>query len=244
MDARKIMKFILAKKLDMTQRYDASGRYVPVTAVNAGPCLVLQVKTKENEGYNSVQVGFDSVRKTTKSEAGHQKGLSKDGQYIRFTREFRDEKAKFTRGDLINVEVFKAGDVIEVSGVSKGKGFAGVVKRHHFAGHGTTHGHKDAERAPGSIGAGGHQHVDKGRRMGGRMGNDNVTVKNLQIIEVDAVKNILYIKGPVPGARNSLLLIRGDGDMAAASNILVKKEVPQAEAVKDVANGAAQEATQ
>ena len=196
----------------MTQRYDAAGHNIPVTAVNAGPCLVLQVKSQEKDGYAAIQVGFTKARKPTKSEVGHQKGVAKDGETLNILREFRTTD-KLNRGDVIKVDVFQPGDVIEVTGISKGRGFAGVVKRHHFAGHGPTHGHKDAERAPGSIGAGGHQHVDKGRRMGGRMGNDQVTVKNLEVVEIDSAKNILYIKGPLPGARNGLLLISGPGEM-------------------------------
>ncbi len=217
------MKFILAKKLDMSHRYNAAGQYVPVTAVQAGPCLVLQTRTKDTDGYQAVQVAFGKVRKTTMSEAGHQGTFAKPGEYWRSLKEFRvEDSSKFKKGDMIKVDAFQPGDTVQVVGISKGRGFAGVVKRHHFRGHGTTHGHKDAERAPGSIGAGGHQHVDKGRRMGGRMGNDRVTVHNLKIVEIDAVNNLLFISGPLPGARNSLLMISGPGDMKMES--VVKTE--------------------
>lgn len=206
------MKFILARKLKMSQRYDAAGRVIPVTAVEAGPCVVLQVKNKETDGYAAIQVAFGKMKKATMPEVGHQKGLAQPGSHWRNVREFRTED-KVNRGDMITTAVFQPGDVIQVEGVTKGKGFAGVVKRHHFHGHPTTHGHKDAERMPGGIGAGGHQHVDKGRRMAGRMGNDNLTIKNLQVVEIDAAKNILFIKGPVPGAFNALLMISGPGEM-------------------------------
>lgn len=202
------MKFILGRKLQMTQRYDDSGRVIPVTVVEAGPCRVVQVKTREKEGYNAVQIGFGASARAGKSMAGHQKDKSHDDKYWRHLKEFRVEEVKLNPGDWIKAENFSAGEIISVTGTSKGRGFAGVVKRHHFAGHPSTHGHKDQERMPGSIGSGGVQRVFKGTRMGGRMGNDRVTVKNLQIIDIDPAGNLLFIKGPVPGARNTLLLIR------------------------------------
>jgi len=197
------MKFILGKKLEMSQVYRPDGTVVPVTLVQAGPCVVTQVKTVDADGYIAVQVGFMSVKKLTKAEEGHLKDLQK----LRHLCEFRLEgEATQKRGDVIEATAFQPGDVVSVSGVSKGKGFQGVVKRHHFHGHPTSHGHKDQERMPGSIGAGGVQHVMKGRRMAGHMGNERVTVKNLTVEEVRE-GGILALKGAVPGARHSVIEI-------------------------------------
>lgn len=198
------MKFILAKKLEMSQVFRPDGTVVPVTLVQAGPCVVTQVKDKDTDGYTAIQLGFLETKKLAKPQEGHLKDLPKS----RIMREFRlGDGAELKRGDTIEAASFVAGDVVEVTGTSKGKGFQGVVKRHGFHGHPSSHGHKDQLRMPGSIGAGGVQHVLKGRRMAGRMGNDTVTVKNLQIVEVrDA--GILAIKGAVPGPRNAILEIR------------------------------------
>ncbi|MCK9361204.1 50S ribosomal protein L3 [Patescibacteria group bacterium] len=197
------MKFILAKKLEMTQVYRPDGAVVPVTLVQAGPCVVTQVKTAEKDGVNAVQIGFRTVKKLTKPEAGHLKDLPLMSEL----RDFRVETAsELKRGDAVEAAVFQPGDMVNVTGVSKGKGFQGVVKRHGFHGHPTSHGHKDQERMPGSIGAGGPQHVFKGRRMAGRMGNEQVTVQKLEVVEVRD-GGILAIKGAVPGARNSVLEI-------------------------------------
>ncbi len=197
------MKFILAKKLEMSQVYGPDGSMVPVTLVQAGPCVVTQVKTKETDGYQAIQVGFLSTKKLNKPEAGHLKGLPP----LRHLGEVRlEQDPTMKRGEVIEATVFQAGDIVHVSGVSKGKGFQGVVKRHHFHGHPTSHGHKDQERMPGSIGAGGVQHVLKGRRMAGRMGDERVTVKNLVVVEVRE-GGILAVKGAVPGARNAVVEI-------------------------------------
>ncbi len=197
------MKYILAKKIEMSQVYQADGTVVPVTLVQAGPCVVTQVKSQDTDGYTAVQVGFDPAKKLSKPEAGHLKDLP----MFRHLCEFRIEDASsIKRGDAIDATAFAVGDVVSVSGTSKGKGFQGVVKRHHFHGHPTSHGHKDQERMPGSIGAGGPQHVFKGRRMAGHMGSDRVTVKNLRVIEIRE-GGILALKGAVPGARHSVLEI-------------------------------------
>jgi large subunit ribosomal protein L3 len=197
------MKFILAKKLEMSQVFAADGTVVPVTLVQAGPCIVTQVKTDERDGYRAVQVGFLPIRQLTKPMEGHLKDLPK----LRHLAEFRlSEATELTRGQSIEASAFEVGDMVQVTGVSKGKGFQGVVKRHGFHGHPSSHGHKDQERMPGSIGAGGVQHVLKGRRMGGRMGGDQVTVKNLKVVEVRD-GGILALKGAVPGARNTILEI-------------------------------------
>ena len=197
------MKYILAKKIEMSQVYQPDGTVVPVTLVQAGPCVVTQVKAQDTDGYTAVQVGFDPAKKLSKPEEGHLKDLPK----FRHLCEFRIEDASsIKRGDAIDATTFAVGDVVSVSGTSKGKGFQGVVKRHHFHGHPTSHGHKDQERMPGSIGAGGVQHVLKGRRMAGHMGSDRVTVKNLRVIEIRE-GGILALKGAVPGARHSVLEI-------------------------------------
>ncbi|MBI4281553.1 50S ribosomal protein L3 [Candidatus Uhrbacteria bacterium] len=202
------MKFILAKKLHMTQVWKDE-KIVPVTVLEAGPCVVSQVKTKAKDGYDAVQVAFSKRRRYTKPVAGHLKDL--DGTF-RFLREFRFRKEAPTmqRGEQITLTQFAEGDNVRVTATSKGKGFAGVVKRHHFAGHPHTHGHKDQERMPGSIGSrrvrGGP--IEKGKRMAGHMGVDRVTVKNLLVLKVDAEKRHLYVKGAVPGARNALVMVQ------------------------------------
>lgn len=196
------MKFILGRKLQMSQIYRPDGTVVPVTLVEAGPCVVTQVKTPEVDGYCSVQIGFDPRKKLNQPQKNHLKDLPLFG----VLREFPvDGKAEYNRGDEIAASVFTPGEAISVSGISKGRGFQGVVKRHGFHGQKTTHGHKDQERAPGSIGAGGIQRVFKGMKMAGHMGQDRVTVKNLEVVEVRG--HVLAIKGAVPGARNSVIEI-------------------------------------
>lgn len=196
------MKFILGKKLEMSQVYGADGSVIPVTLVKVGPCYVTNVMTQERNGYEAVQIGFEVVKKLNKPEEGHLKDLPK----LRHIAEFRVEKPTVQRGDVIEASSFAAGDKVQVMGISKGKGFQGVVKRHGFHGHPTSHGHKDQTRMPGSIGAGGVQHVLKGRRMAGHMGSDQVTVKNLQVVEVRD-GGILAIKGAIPGSRNTIVHI-------------------------------------
>jgi large subunit ribosomal protein L3 len=197
------MKFILAKKLEMSQVYGQDGSVIPVTLVQAGPCIVTQVKQPDSDGYTAIQLGFLPAKRLNKAEAGHLKEL----QPLQHLCEFRlDDVSAFKRGDTIEASVFQAGDKIHVVGTSKGKGYQGVVKRHHFHGHPTSHGHKDQARMPGSIGAGGVQHVLKGRRMAGHMGDERVTVQNLRVVEVRD-GGILAVKGAVPGARNAILEI-------------------------------------
>lgn len=197
------MKFILAKKLEMAQVFLPDGTVVPVTLVQAGPCVVTQVKQEEQDGYQAVQLGYLNAKRLAKPQEGHLKDLPKS----KIIREFRVSDTPLKRGDLVEATTFVAGDVVDVSGTSKGKGFQGVVKRHHFHGHPSTHGHKDQLRMPGSIGPGGVQHVIKGRRMAGRMGNETVTVKNLEVVDVRD-GGIVAIKGAVPGARNTILKIQ------------------------------------
>lgn len=195
----------------MTQKFRPDGTVVPVTKIYAEPCIVTQVKTHLRDGYSAVQIGTGKARRVSKPLSGHLQG-----KLLKNLTEFRieeDKEGNFTPGDVISASVFSAGDTVSLTGVSKGKGFQGVVKRHHFAGSPKTHGHKDQLRMPGSSGAGGVQHVFRGKRMPGRMGQERVTITNLEIIEVEPQKNFIYIKGAVPGARNSLVWMECEGEM-------------------------------
>ncbi len=208
------MKFILGKKIGMTQVFLDNGTVVPVTRVQAGPCVVTQVKTKEHDGVNAVQFGFDKQKtfRLSKPAQGHVEALNwEPGVTVRFLREVpATEASTLKRGDVFTATTFAVGDKVSVVGTSKGRGFQGVVKRHGFAGGPATHGHKDNLRMPGSIGAGGVQRVFKGMRMGGHMGDAQITVKNLEIVVVKAEDNELWIKGAIPGARNGLVLVSTD----------------------------------
>ena len=190
----------------MTQIFREDGTAQAVTAIEAGPCAVTQVRTATKEGYNAVQLGFGQAKRLNSPQRGHLKGL---GQF-KYLREFRvSDTEAIKAGEKVDVNLFKAGDLVDVTGISKGKGFAGVVKRHHFAGGPKTHGQSDRHRAPGSIGATTTPgRVFKGMRMAGHMGNERVTVQHLEIVDADPTRNLLLVKGAVPGARNGLLLIR------------------------------------
>lgn len=203
----------------MTQVFTANGDAVPVTIVLAGPCFVTQIKEKNPAGRRSVQVGFEELaaKKLSKPQVGHLKNLPA----VRTLREFEDSESELKRGDKLTIENFKVGERVDVVGISKGKGFQGVVRRHGFAGGPASHGHKDNLRAPGTIGAGGVQRVFKGLRMGGHMGDDQITVQNLEIVEMDLANNILKIRGALPGARNSLVVIKAKGTLKAVEE---KKE--------------------
>ncbi|MBC8465369.1 MAG: 50S ribosomal protein L3 [Parcubacteria group bacterium] len=201
------MKFILGTKEEMTQIFQEDGRVVPVTAISAGPIVVTQVKNTDTDGYTAVQVGFGAQKESRlgKSILGHTKDLGA----FKTLREFRiEDTADMEKGKSIDVSIFEPGEEIEVSGISKGKGFQGVVKRHGFKGGPRTHGQKHSERKPGSIGSTGPQRVFKGVRMAGRMGSDRTTVKNLSVVAVDAEKGLLFVKGAVPGRRGTLLEVR------------------------------------
>jgi large subunit ribosomal protein L3 len=196
---------IIGKKVGMTQIFRDNGQMEAVTLIEAGPCTVTQVKTAEKEGYNAVQMGFGQAKKLTKAEQGHVKELGK----FKHLREFKIGDPKTVKvGDKIDVGIFQPGDVVSVAGVSKGKGFAGVVKRHHFKGGPKTHGQSDRTRAPGSIGATTTPgHVLKGLRMAGHMGVERVTVRRLEVFKTDPARNMLVVRGAVPGNRDGLLLI-------------------------------------
>ena len=197
---------IIGKKLGMTQIFRDSGKVEVVTAIEAGPCTVTQVKIVAKVGYNAAQLGFNVVKRLNSPQRGHLKGL----EQFKYLREFRmDDIEAIEVGQKVDVSLFKSGDLVDITGVSKGKGFAGVVKRHHFAGGPKTHGQSDRHRAPGSIGATTSPgRVFKGLRMAGHMGNSQVTVRQLEVFETDPARNLLLVRGAVPGARNGLLLIK------------------------------------
>jgi large subunit ribosomal protein L3 len=204
------MKGILGKKVGMTQIFNERGEAVPVTIIQAGPCWVTQIRTEEKDGYRAIQLGFEETkpRRLTKAELGH---LKKHGlPPLRYLREVRTRDIEGVEvGQKVDVSIFSPGERVDVTGLSKGRGFAGVVKRHGFGGGPKTHGQSDRLRAPGSIGAGTTPgRVFKGTRMAGHMGNARVTVQNLEVVLVDPERNLLAVKGAVPGARNGLLLIR------------------------------------
>ncbi len=197
---------ILGKKLGMTQVYTAAGKMQAVTAIEAGPCKITQVKNAAKDGYNAAQIGFGQARKLNAPAKGH---LKENGQF-KHLRELRLETVEGLKaGDTIDVSVFKTGDKVDVIGISKGKGFAGVVKRHHFRGGPKTHGQSDRNRAPGAIGSTTTPgHVWKNLKMGGHLGDERVTAANLAVYSADAAKNILLVEGAVPGAKNSLVIVR------------------------------------
>jgi large subunit ribosomal protein L3 len=196
---------IIGRKLGMTQVFTEKGRAEAVTLVEAGPCMVVQVKSREKDGYNAAQLGFGAAKKLSEAEKGHCKGLG-DFQHL---REFRlDSVDDIKVGDRVDISLFKEGDKVKVTGISKGRGYAGGVKRYHFHGGPKTHGQSDRTRGPGSIGSTTTPgRVLKGHRMAGHMGVDRVTVRNVEIIKAVADKNILMLKGPVPGAEGGLVLI-------------------------------------
>jgi len=201
---------IIGRKLGMTQIFGDDGKAEAVTAVEAGPCTVIQVKTVARDGYNAIQIGFGETKRLKSPQRGHLKGL---GEY-RYLREFRvDDTENVEVGDKVDVSLFNEGDMIDVTGISKSKGFAGVVKRHGFAGGPKTHGQSDRHRAPGSIGAATWPgRVWKGTRMAGRMGGERVMVSHLRILKADPDRNMLLVKGAVPGRKNGLLLIKKSGE--------------------------------
>jgi len=204
-----MLQGFLGKKIGMTQIFREDGRVVPVTVVEAGPCVVTQVKTKETDGYEAIQLGFGDVKRRNKPQAGH----LKNSRLSRYLREVSaDDSSDFEVGQTIGVDIFEQGEKVDVIGTSKGRGFAGVMKRWNFKGGPRTHGQSDRMRAPGSIGGGTTPgKVYKGLKMAGHMGNRRITVKGLEIVEIDAERNLLLIKGGIPGATNSLVMIRRAG---------------------------------
>ncbi len=208
-----MLNAFLGKKIGMTQVFSDAGHVVPVTIIEAGPCSVTQIRTVEKDGYESVQLGFGRVRKPNKPESGHLKG-SQIGR--RLEEVAASDIAEYEIGQLVTVDMFEPGDIVDIIGKSKGKGFAGTMKRHGFAGGPRTHGQSDRQRAPGSIGGGTTPgKVFKGLKMSGHMGNRRVTCKGLEVVRVDTERNLLMVKGGVPGAPNSSVTIRKTGKSRA-----------------------------
>ncbi len=224
-----MIKGLLARKVGMTQVFGPTGEVVPVTVIKAGPCLVTQIRTMDRDGYEAIQIGFEEVaeRKLTLPEKGHlapaystlyERGVSPSqegvlgqiGKRVKYLQEFPAEPiTEYQVGDVIDVGMFQSGQHVDVVGKSKGRGFAGVVKRHGFRGGPRTHGQSDRLRAPGSIGGGtAPSRVWKGQRMAGRMGGKHVTVQNLEVVEVIPEKHLLLVRGNVPGPRNVLLQVK------------------------------------
>ncbi len=201
------MKTIIGKKIEMTHLFDEAGNFVPVTVVEAGPCIVTQIKTIEADGYAAVQIGLGKGKHLTKPMVGHLKQSKAESKILREVKlDNIDEEIKV--GDEIKVDIFHEGELIKAIGTSKGKGFAGTIKRHNFHRGPKTHGSHNY-RAPGSIGAGYPEHVFKGKKLPGQMGHEQVTVKDLKIIKVDTENNLLAIQGAIPGPRKSIVLIKG-----------------------------------
>jgi large subunit ribosomal protein L3 len=204
-----MIKGLLGRKVGMTQVFTPGGEVVPVTVIKVGPCVVTQLRTRENDGYEAVQIGFEEVppRKLTKPQQGH---LASAGMLVRHLRELpASNSAEHSVGDIIKVDLFQPGQRVDVVGTSKGRGFAGVVKRHGFRGGPRTHGQSDRLRAPGSIGGGtSPSRVWKGQRMAGRMGNKRVTVQGLEVVEVIPDRDLLLVRGAVPGPNNGLVQVK------------------------------------
>ncbi|OGI73177.1 50S ribosomal protein L3 [Candidatus Nomurabacteria bacterium RIFCSPLOWO2_02_40_28] len=202
-----MMKFILATKENMTEYFEQDGTVIPVTILSAGPVTVTRVFEKEKDGYNSVQVGYGIQKKERINKAQIK---SMKGGFYKTLKEFRlkpSDTVEVKEGRVIDVSAFSPGDKLQVTSVSKGKGFQGVVKRHGFSGGPRTHGQKHSEREPGSIGGGLRTHVPKGMRMAGRMGSDRITQKNLKVVFVDAENNLMLVKGAIAGKRGTLVEI-------------------------------------
>jgi large subunit ribosomal protein L3 len=201
------MKGIVGKKAGMTQVFDDSGEVIPVTIIEAGPCYVTQIKTDKKDGYQAIQLGFGESKRLNKPQRGH---LPRGVPDVRYLREIRvDDVSAYEIGQKIDAGIFSPGEMVDVTGTSKGKGFAGVMKRHGFGGGPATHGQSDRARAPGSIGSTSTPgRVLKGKRMPGHMGNQRCTVQNLEVVLVDPERNLLAVKGAVPGSKGGLVTIK------------------------------------
>jgi large subunit ribosomal protein L3 len=198
---------LIGRKLGMTQVFDEAGRAVPVTVLEVGPCVVTQVKTRERDGYEAVQLGFGRKKRLNKPMQGHLKASGAQPRYLREVK--ADDAAAYAVGQVLDCSVFQPGQQVDVTGWRKGRGFQGVVKRHGFAGGPKTHGQSDRLRAPGSVGPTTTPgRVHKGKRMAGRMGVQRVTVQNLEVVRVDPARNLVLVKGAVPGANEGLVIVR------------------------------------
>jgi large subunit ribosomal protein L3 len=210
------MKGIIGRKVGMTQIFDEDGQVIPVTVIEAGPFFLTKIRTEQNDGYTAVQLGFDELppkrngdSRLNKPKRGHLRRNGLNLPDLRVLREFRVKEISVEEGQVLKADVFEKGERVDVVGTSKGRGFAGTVKRHGFNRQPKTHGQSDRERAPGSIGATSTPgRVFKGTRMSGRMGGERVTIQNLEVVEVDADKNLLALRGSVPGAKGGILLIK------------------------------------
>jgi large subunit ribosomal protein L3 len=225
-----VIEGLLGRKLGMVQLFDKEGRMRAATVIEAGPCLVTQLRTTEKDGYQAVQLGYGAKRRLNKPMRGHLKRLGD----LRHLREFRvDDPGLHKVGERVGVEIFQEGDEVDITGTSKGRGFAGGVKRHGFRGGPKTHGQSDRHRAPGAIGAGNTPgRVFKGLRMAGHMGAEQVTVRNLEVLQSNAARGLLLVAGAVPGARNGLLKIRYTKktlEVARDRKVAVEPEAPIAE---------------
>ena len=204
-----MFKGLIGRKVGMTQVFDEDGAARPVTVIEAGPCYVTQVKTVDKDGYTSVQLGFDEVKpkRLTRGQLGHLK--RNDLPPLKVLREFRTKSPEVSEGDKFGVDVFEAGERVDVIGISKGRGFAGVVKRYHFAGGPKTHGQSDRQRAPGSLGSGTTPgRVWKGKKLPGRMGNERVTSSNVRVVLTDPERNLIAVDGSVPGPKGGVVVIK------------------------------------
>ena len=202
------MKALVGTKIGMTQVFDPNGTVVPVTVLEAGPCVVTQVKTAERDGYQAIQVGFGEAKNQAKPQAGHVKESKSNPRVLKEFRLSQEASEDLKVGAKLDVTSFEVGESVRVTGTSKGKGFAGTIKRHNFSRGPKTHGSRNY-RAPGSIGAGYPEHVFRGMRMAGRMGGERVTTRNLKVVLIDAERNLLGLRGAVPGPRKGIVVVRG-----------------------------------
>ncbi|OGE91261.1 MAG: 50S ribosomal protein L3 [Candidatus Doudnabacteria bacterium RIFCSPHIGHO2_01_FULL_50_11] len=223
------MKFILGRKLNMSAVWTKDGARIPVTVLEAGPCKVVQVKTRDRDGYSGVQIGFGRKKQLSDALRGHMKNDT-----FQYLREFQiPESEQIAAGQMITVKEFEPGEYVNVSGIMKGRGFAGAVKRHGFHGAPASHGH-DHPRAVGSIGSRFPQHTLKGTRMAGRMGGNQSTLKNTFVVDTDPERNLLYVMGPVPGTRGGLVKIMTTGEKKEAPEIFEASPNPQATPIEPV----------
>lgn len=225
---------ILGRKLGMTRIFNELNEVVPVTVIQAGPCKIIQAKKCDTDGYNAVQICFGEkkIRNITKPLLGHLK-KNNINFYPEIIKEVKvDNLENIKSGDEINISIFTQNELVDIQGYTKGKGFSGVVKRWGFGGGPTTHGQSDRQRAPGSIGSQRPQRVPKGRKMAGHLGDELVTIKNLQIVKIDTEKNLLFVKGAVPGNKNDIVLIKKTGKIVKQKKQQTSSDKPQIEKKK------------
>ena len=232
---------LIGKKIGMTHLFAAEARVIPVTVLEVGPCIVTQVRTEERDGYEAVQLGYGSVKQLSRPASGH---LARSGARVRHLREFgTDDTSSYKVGQELRVNQFQADDLVDVVSTTKGRGFQGAMRRHGFGGGQKTHGQGDRGRAVGSIGAGTYPgRVLKGKKMPGHMGNKRKTVRKLKVVEVDVERNLLFVRGAVPGSRNTTVMVRYAHGVPVAERII--PEEPVAEIEETVAEEAVAEAPQ